>query len=235
MHACAGPGRAKHCPLGCGLLGSPNTGKDDRIRNYSRPGPKSGVGSNLAITLILLQSQLSRSVRVPALSVGAGEGNPSAYSCRHSVPKPNGIQVINGKQEPTHNWSRYVKRSFKRACHRAIKHGQASYKGRTLTVTNSSPNQPPTTFTTIPRPHQPKRRLQVYCRNVGGLGSGMYEDLMEFLDQSHYDIVLIQETKLRRVHDSHMDMRRPRHHCSEACWCHDTHSALYHPCTRSPT
>ena len=63
--------------IGCGLLGSPSTGKDDRLRNYSPPGPKSGVGSNLVITLILLQSQLSHSVRVPALSVGAGEGNPS--------------------------------------------------------------------------------------------------------------------------------------------------------------
>ena len=63
--------------IGCGLLGSHSTGKDDRLRNYSPPGPKSGVGSNLVITLILLQSQLSHSVRVPALSVGAGEGNPS--------------------------------------------------------------------------------------------------------------------------------------------------------------
>ena len=54
----------------------------------------------------------------------------------------------------------------------------------------------------------------------------MYEDLMEFLDQSHYDIVLIQETKLRRVHDSHMDLRWLRHHCPETCWCHDTDSAL---------
>ena len=32
---------------------------------------------------------------------------------------------------------------------------------------------------------------------MGGLGSGMYEDLLGFLDQSHYDIALIQETKLR--------------------------------------
>ena len=48
-----------------------------------------------------------------------------------------------------------------------------------------------------PQPKQPQRRLQVFCHNVGGLGSGMYEDLMGFLDQSHYDIALAQETKLR--------------------------------------
>ena len=45
-------------------------------------------------------------------------------------------------------------------------------------------------------PKEP-RRLQVFCHNVGGLGAGMYEDLMGFLDQSHYDIALVQETKLR--------------------------------------
>ena len=40
----------------------------------------------------------------------------------------------------------------------------------------------------------PLRHMSAY---VGGLGSGMYEDLMGFLDQSHYDVALIQETKLR--------------------------------------
>ena len=59
--------------IGCGLLGSPSIGKDDRLRNYSRPGPKSGVGSNLAITLILLQSQLSRSVRFQLFPLGLGK------------------------------------------------------------------------------------------------------------------------------------------------------------------
>ena len=65
--------------IGRSLLGSPRTSTDDRLRKYSRPGPKSGVGSNLVIALVLLQSQLSHSVRVPALSVGAGEGNPPAH------------------------------------------------------------------------------------------------------------------------------------------------------------
>ena len=40
----------------------------------------------------------------------------------------------------------------------------------------------------------PLRHMSAY---VGGLGSGMYEDLMGFLDQSHYDVALIQETKLK--------------------------------------
>ena len=67
---------------------------------------------------------MSRSVRVPALSVGAGEGNSLAYQRRLQAPKLNGIQVTDGKQEPTHKWNRCVKRSFMRACNRAIRHGQ---------------------------------------------------------------------------------------------------------------
>ena len=91
----------------------------------SRPGPKSGAGCRLTTLLTLLHCQVSRSVRVPALSVGAGEGNSLAYQRRLQVPKLNGVQVTDGKQEPTHKWNRCVKRSFMRACNRAIRHGQA--------------------------------------------------------------------------------------------------------------
>ena len=115
------------------------------------------------------------------------------------VPKINGIQVTYGKQDPTHNWNRYTKRSFKRACHRAIVHGQAPYKGRLLTVVNpnDSCSQPRVINHKAPT-HTPPRQLQVYCFNVGGLGSGMYEDLMGFLDQSHFDVALLQENKAQR-------------------------------------
>ena len=88
----------------------------------SRPGPKCGAGCRLATLLTLLHCQVSRSVRVPALSVGAGEGNSLAYQRRLQVPKLNGVQVTDGKQEPTLKWNRCVKRSFMRACNRAIRH-----------------------------------------------------------------------------------------------------------------
>ena len=169
------------------------------IRQYSRPGPKSGVGRSLIalIILILIRCQLSHGVRVPTLSVGVGESNPQVQTRSDLLPKLNGIQVSYGKQEPTHDWNRYAKRSFKRACQRAIKHGHASYKGRTLTVKDTLAQQPSPSLRKSPKPDQSQRRLQVYCHNVGGLGSGMCEDLVGFLDQSHYDIVLVQETKLR--------------------------------------
>ena len=72
------------------------------LNTRSRPGPKSGVGCRLTTLLILLHCQVSHGVRVPALSVGAGEGNFLAYPRRLQVPKLNGEQVTDGKQEPTH-------------------------------------------------------------------------------------------------------------------------------------
>ena len=91
----------------------------------SRPGPKSGVECRLMILLLLLHCHVFHSVRVPALSVGAGEGNLLAHQRRLEVPKLNGDQVTHGKQVPTHLWNPCVKRSVARACNRAIRHGQA--------------------------------------------------------------------------------------------------------------
>ena len=76
-------------------------------------------------TYILLHCQVSHSVRVPAFPWELGESNSVAYQRRPQVPKLNGIQVTVGKQEPTRKWNRRVKRSFMRACNRAIRHGHA--------------------------------------------------------------------------------------------------------------
>ena len=105
-------------PAGSGLSHRPIA--SDHFTPSSRPGPKSGVGSCLAVLIMLIQGQFTHSVRVPALSAGAGEGNPHAHLSSYHVPKPSGIQVIYGEQDPTHDWNRYVKRSFKRACRQAI-------------------------------------------------------------------------------------------------------------------
>ena len=112
-------------PPGCAPSGRPIERTVPHLLIDSRPGPKSGVGCRLTTLFTLLHCQVSRSVRVPALSVGAGEGNSLAYQRRLQVPKLNGIQLTDGKQEPTHKWNRCAKRSFMRACNRAIRHGQA--------------------------------------------------------------------------------------------------------------
>ena len=112
-------------PPGCAPSGRPIERTVPHLLIDSRPGPKSGAGCRLTTLLTLLHCQVSRSMRAPALSAGAGEGNSLAYQRRLQVPKLNGVQVTDGKQEPTHKWNRCVKRSFMRACNRAIRHGQA--------------------------------------------------------------------------------------------------------------
>ena len=57
------------------------------LTTRSRPGPKSGVRCRLTTLLILLHCQVSHGVRVPTLSLGAGEGNFLAYPRRLQVPK----------------------------------------------------------------------------------------------------------------------------------------------------
>ena len=184
-------------PNGCDSENRPTVSEARPKGQYSRPGPKSGMGRMLLIMLLVIKCQLSHGVRVPTHSVGVGEGSPQVNTRSRCVSKINGIQVAYGKQDPTHEWNKYVKRSFKRACNRAVKHGQASYRGRMLTVKHAPEQQPSRPHRQHPSSKHPQRRLQVFCYNVGGLGSGMCEDLMGFLDQSHYDVALVQETKLR--------------------------------------
>ena len=115
---------ATRIPPGCAPSGRPIASTVSHLLLDSRPGPKSGVGCRLTTLLILLHCQVSHGVRVPALSVGAGEGSFFAYPRRLYVSKLNGDQVIDGKREPTHQWNRCVKRSFVRVCNGAIRHGQ---------------------------------------------------------------------------------------------------------------
>ena len=150
-------------PAGCRSRDCPTKRNVQVVSQYSRPGPKSGVGRLLTILLIILRCQISHGVRVPTLSVGVGEGNPQAQTSIDDVPKTNGIQVSHGKQDPTHDWSKCVKRLFNRACHRAAKHGQASYKGRTLTIKNAPDVRTHGQSQRTSQNNSPQRRLQVFC------------------------------------------------------------------------
>ena len=94
-----GPGCAGDCPL---LLGAVcHTAPSRTITSLQAAG--SVPRSCLAVLIMLIQGQLlTHIVRVPALSAGAGEGNPHAHlSFCHTGRY--------GKQNPTHDWNRYVK------------------------------------------------------------------------------------------------------------------------------
>ena len=64
---------------GCVPSGRPNVPTRLHLQVKSRPGPKSGMGHRLTAFLVFLHCQVSHSVRVPALSVGAGEGSLPAH------------------------------------------------------------------------------------------------------------------------------------------------------------
>ena len=64
---------ATRIPPGCAPSARPIERTVPHLLIVSWPGPKSGVGCRLTTLLILLHCQVSHSVRVPALSVGAGE------------------------------------------------------------------------------------------------------------------------------------------------------------------
>ena len=151
---------------GCDSVNRPIAGEARPKGQYSRPGPKSGMGRMLLIMLLVIKCQLSHGVRVPTHSVGVGEGSPQVNTRSHCVPKINGLQVAYGKQDPTHEWNKYVKRSFKRACNRAVKHGQASYRGRMLTVKRAPEQQSSRPHRQHPSSKSPQRRLQVFCYNA---------------------------------------------------------------------
>ena len=72
-------------PPGCAPSGRPIERTVPHLLIDSRTGPKSGAGCRLTTLLTLLHCQVSRSVRVPALSVGAGESNSLACQRRLQV------------------------------------------------------------------------------------------------------------------------------------------------------
>ena len=61
-------------------------------------------------TLAIQQLKDSHSVRVPTLPAGLGGDNSYVSLLRYQVSKQSGIQVIDGRQDPTHDWCKNVQR-----------------------------------------------------------------------------------------------------------------------------
>ena len=85
-----------------------------------------------------------------------------------------------------------------RACTRALTQGSTRYRGRLFqahevpeTLRHSLPKHRPQA-----RVHQaPGRGLRIFCWNAGGLGGGLYPELLTFLNNSPYDAAVILESK----------------------------------------
>ena len=99
---------------------------------------------------------------------------------------------------PNQVHTRCVKRSFKRACARALTQGTTMYRGRVLRAREIPPSLQ------CSRPSQPNRSpvrqarhrgLRIFCWNAGGLGGGLYPELLTFLTDSRYDAAIVLESK----------------------------------------
>ena len=161
-----------------------------------RPGPKPGLRSAFSLLLYFLCGR-SEGVRVVTTPAGVTEGAaPGLAQDIDKAPKLCGTPIP--QVSPVHNmFTRSVKRSFKRACRRAICQGSARYRGRTLTAA-----QVPADLASLkqtrsrpkPMPGQ-ECGLKVLTSNTGGIGGRLYEELLYYLENSSWDIVVLQETR----------------------------------------
>ena len=123
-----------------------------------RSGPKSrGSRVCLLLHLLLLCHQLQpvtaagSEARVVNPTAGFTEGVSALRPISDSAPKPSGIPP--SSPMPSQAVSRYVKRSYRRACQRALRQGSTTYRGRLLEArqvphhlrSSSSCSQYPTT------------------------------------------------------------------------------------------
>ena len=136
-----------------------------------------------------------------------GEGCVSAMADTRAVHMHrNGTSTakIHGHQPKIQSNSKVVKRSYKRAYHRAITHGCTQYHGKTMIpqdfhqMTPPAPQQVPT----HPKPSNSrsqgtKHRVSVLTWNVGGLTSAFYTCFQEWLRSTRIDIIHLQETHWR--------------------------------------
>ena len=136
-------------------------------------------------------------MRVPTQAAWVGESNIHLQSYPNQELKQRGVQ-LNNVQNQLSILSRSAKRSYKRACRRAQKFGQVTYRGNVLRADQCqyvSLGEDRNDACHKPRSQHANNGLHVFCYNAGGLGGGMYEELMHFLDKSHFTVALIQESK----------------------------------------
>ena len=174
---------------------------------YSRPGPNSR-GSLVScmqqlIILVCLHPACAGSraeARVAAHATEAAGGIHSCLTCLPaSMPKQGGFPTPVKTRLPLNvPNTRSAKRAFKRACLRATRFGHTQYRGRTFTSAQVPEDRRQAGLrpcTRKPRPRPEPAGLAVFSWNAGGLGGGVYDEVMTHLSASSVDIVIIQESK----------------------------------------
>ena len=160
--------------------------------------------------------------RVPLASQVSGEAGSASLAPRQAPAKPLGTQDATCRSPlPSMQRQQIVKRSLQRVHRRIMRTGGAWYKGRwynqaTASALTNRLHQQQThapgtsaphanhvdsrahvhSATTHP-PSQSPRHLQVYTWNVGGLGGGLYDEILYYIHRHPIDVLVIQETKWR--------------------------------------
>ena len=212
-----GPGHSLASPSALGSASRPSTsmpsaescpGRQASLQasptlHTSRLGPNSQGLTVLHLLflffVVLIQPACAGSgaearVAVPAAGTAGGA---STLPYTHLAPKPGSLPNTMCPT-PKQAHTRCVKRSFKRACARAVHQGTTLYRGRVLRASevpsslqfsrSSQPRRSPVNQT-------PQRGLRIFCWNAGGLGGGLYPELLTFLTASRYDAAIILESK----------------------------------------
>ena len=172
----------------------------------SRPGPNSR-GSPVCrmqqlIILICLHPACAGSraeARVAAHATEAAGGTMlSSTDLPASMPKLGGFPTTT-RPPPTAPVRRCAKRAFRRACHRAVLFGRTKYKGRDLLASEIPQDQrrpcPVSRDPHKPSQSRPSTGIQVMTWNAGGLGGGVYDELLTHLSASTIDVAVIQESR----------------------------------------
>ena len=177
------------------------------IPTRSRPGPNSrGLLVSRTQQLILLLclhpacAGLRAEARVAAYATEAAGGIHSCFTgLPASMPKQGGFPTPVKTRPPLNAPpTRSAKRAFKRACLRATRFGHTQYRGRTFTSAQVPENRRqagPHPCTRKPHPKAEPAGLTVFSWNAGGLGGGVYDEVMTHLSASSVDIAIIQESK----------------------------------------
>ena len=181
----------------------------------------------LSLGLFLLRTQAAGATttpdaRVPLASQVSGEAGSAPPAPRQAPAKPLGTQDATCRSPlPSMQRQKIVKRSLQRVHRRIMRTGGAWYKGKwynqdTASALTNRLHQQQTPASGTPAPHdrrahsraqvqsatthlpsQSSRHLQVYTWNVGGLGGGLYDEILYYIHRHPVDVLVIQETKWR--------------------------------------
>ena len=183
-----------------------------RLHSLSRaawvPSPQGLLSLYLRVLLLFLSIHTARAgqqpearVATPAAVVAGGDGASISTPLSALSSKPGGFPITT---RPSLNvtQTRSAKRAYQRACNRAIRFGQTRYRGRTLLASQVPQANRHTALTSItkttthaPRPDKAAKGIQILTWNAGGLGGGLYDELLTFLTSSTIDVAVIQESK----------------------------------------